>query len=352
MKKILITGFEPFGGDELNASWEAVRALPDMICGTAIVKTCIPVVFGEAARTVIEKAVSDGVDGIICVGQAGGRDKITPERLGVNSRMARIPDNAGNMPADEKICPVGKDSETSTFNVDRMAEAMASAGIPSAVSEDAGRYVCNDLLYSILHRFSGTDVKCTFIHVPYFDLQNTDGKPSLPLEVITDGLYRAIASAVTEARTDHSSLCTSLKALVDGVPHMTANLANAAALLYNSLHSVNWAGFYLRQGDSLVLGPFCGKPACISIPMGKGVCGSAASAEKTLVVPDVHSFPGHIACDGASNSEIVIPLMKNGEVIGVLDIDSPVPDRFSDEDRAGLEAFAKIIEDAIAYSQI
>ena len=147
--------------------------------------------------------------------------------------------------------------------------------------------------------------------------------------------------------TDYRSLNDTLCSLVDGVPHRTANLANAAALLYCSLEDINWAGFYLLEGDTLVLGPFGGKPACIEIPMGRGVCGSAAAEKRTLLVPNVHEFSGHIACDSASNSEIVIPLFFDGEVIGVLDIDSPRYSRFDEHDRIGLEEFAKIIEKAI-----
>ena len=147
--------------------------------------------------------------------------------------------------------------------------------------------------------------------------------------------------------TDYRSLNDTLISLVDGVPHRIANLANAAALLYCSLEDINWAGFYLLEGNTLVLGPFGGKPACIEIPMGRGVCGSAAAEKRTLLVPNVHEFEGHIACDSASNSEIVIPLFRDGEVIGVLDIDSPRYSRFDEHDRIGLEEFAKIIEKAI-----
>ncbi|MBR5252659.1 MAG: GAF domain-containing protein [Clostridia bacterium] len=147
--------------------------------------------------------------------------------------------------------------------------------------------------------------------------------------------------------TDYKRLCKELTALTDGVPHKTANLANASALIYQMLGRLNWAGFYLIENGILVLGPFQGKPACIEIPIGKGVCGTAVSLNKTILVPNVHDFPGHIACDGASNSEIVIPLRKNGEVVGVLDIDSPVLDRFSEEDKLGLEEFAKIVEEFI-----
>ena len=146
---------------------------------------------------------------------------------------------------------------------------------------------------------------------------------------------------------NYSELNDQLKALIDGVPHKIANLANASALLWGALEDINWAGFYLIEGDMLVLGPFQGKPACIEIAIGRGVCGTAVQQKKTLVVPDVHAFPGHIACDGASNSEIVIPLMRGDDVFGVLDIDSPVFDRFCEADRAGLESFAAILSEQI-----
>lgn len=147
--------------------------------------------------------------------------------------------------------------------------------------------------------------------------------------------------------TDYSALCENLRAIIRGVPYETANLANAAALLWQNLEKINWAGFYKMEDGKLVLGPFQGKPACIVIPVGKGVCGTAAARERTLVVPNVHDFPGHIACDGASNSEIVVPIRVRGEIWGVLDIDSPVFDRFSDTDRAGLEEFVNILRQVL-----
>ncbi len=144
--------------------------------------------------------------------------------------------------------------------------------------------------------------------------------------------------------TDYEALCAQFRALTENVPHRIANLANASALLYERLEDLNWAGFYLMEGDRLVLGPFQGRPACIEIPLGKGVCGTAAAQDRTQLVPDVHLFPGHIACDSASNSEIVVPLHGGGAVIAVLDIDSPWPGRFTEEDQQGLEAFARELE--------
>ncbi len=144
--------------------------------------------------------------------------------------------------------------------------------------------------------------------------------------------------------TNYDELNLQLRGLIEGVPHRIANLANASALLWQSLEGLNWAGFYLMKDGMLVLGPFQGKPACIEIRLGRGVCGTAAAEDRTQVVPDVHAFPGHIACDCASRSEIVVPIHSGGEVTAVLDLDSPLPDRFSQEDRRGLEEFAGILE--------
>jgi L-methionine (R)-S-oxide reductase len=132
-----------------------------------------------------------------------------------------------------------------------------------------------------------------------------------------------------------------LVALIEDEPNQIANLSNASALLNQFLDNINWVGFYLAEGRELVLGPFQGLPACVRIPFGKGVCGTSAAEGKTLRIADVHQFPGHIACDAASQSEIVIPLLKNGTVIGVLDIDSPIPNRFDEIDQRALEEFAK-----------
>ncbi|ALP36172.1 MULTISPECIES: GAF domain-containing protein [Paenibacillus] len=139
------------------------------------------------------------------------------------------------------------------------------------------------------------------------------------------------------------SVLGQLRALIHDEPNTIANLANASALLGHFLPDINWSGFYLYDGTELVLGPFQGQPACIRIPLGRGVCGTAAVERRTLVVEDVHAFPGHIACDAASNSEIVIPLIKNGELLGVLDIDSPLKARFDHEDRVFLEEFTAIL---------
>lgn len=147
--------------------------------------------------------------------------------------------------------------------------------------------------------------------------------------------------------TDYSALCRQLLALTQNVPYPIANLANAAALLWVSLPDINWAGFYILQEDVLILGPFQGKPACIRIPLGRGVCGTAAKQQTPQLVPDVHKFPGHIVCDSASRSEIVLPIHKGGKLYGVLDIDSTSLNRFSTEDLEGLSQAVKILEEAI-----
>ena len=136
-------------------------------------------------------------------------------------------------------------------------------------------------------------------------------------------------------------------AITDGIPHRIANLANISALLFQAMPDVNWVGFYLMEEGKLVLGPFQGKVACVEIEVGKGVCGTAVKEDAVQLVPDVHAFPGHIACDGASRSEIVLPIHKYGKIVGVLDIDSPLPDRFKAEDQVGLLEIIPIIEGII-----
>ena len=150
-----------------------------------------------------------------------------------------------------------------------------------------------------------------------------------------------------DRNTNYNLLNSSLKCLIEGIPYETANLANASALLWEYMADINWAGFYKMCDGQLILGPFQGKTACIIIPVGSGVCGTAAAENATQLVPDVHKFPGHIACDCASNSEIVVPIHKDGEVWGVLDIDSPLFERFTENDRKGLEEFVKILENAL-----
>ncbi|MGK9166524.1 GAF domain-containing protein [Inquilinus limosus] len=140
----------------------------------------------------------------------------------------------------------------------------------------------------------------------------------------------------------YRELLDQAKGLFAGETDAIANAANLSALIFHGLPDLNWAGFYLMRGGELVLGPFQGKPACIRIPLGRGVCGTAAERRQPVLVPDVHAFPGHIACDAASRSELVVPLLRDGTVLGVLDLDSPLPGRFDAEDQAGIEALAAL----------
>ena len=190
MRKILITGFDPFGGETINPSWEAVSVLPDEIAGYRLTKLRIPVVFGEGAEKVIETAEELLPDVIICVGQAGGRNAITPELVGINLRHATIPDNSGAQPQDEPIVQGGKTAYFSTLPVREMAKAIQAVGVPSQVSYSAGAYVCNDVLYTLLAHYENSTVRVGFIHIPYCKAQNKT--PSMPLEDIIKGLTVAI----------------------------------------------------------------------------------------------------------------------------------------------------------------
>jgi GAF domain-containing protein len=157
-------------------------------------------------------------------------------------------------------------------------------------------------------------------------------------------------------RPDYDLLVRQVSSVLEGERALIANASQFSALVYDTLADLNWAGFYLTvpskkgEGQDLLVGPFQGKPACARIPFGRGVCGTTAVEKRTIVVPDVHAFPGHIACDSASASEIVLPLLKDGAVIGVFDIDSPVPDRFSEEDRVGLERMLAAFMDATDFA--
>lgn len=164
-------------------------------------------------------------------------------------------------------------------------------------------------------------------------------------------MFEAKAIKVDDKAAFYDELTQQLEGLLGGERDAIANAANTAALLFTTLPDLNWAGFYfLRSPDELVLGPFQGKPACVRIAIGKGVCGTAAARRETVVVEDVHAFPGHIACDSASNSEIVVPLVRGGELLGVLDLDSPKHARFGAADQQGLEALARIFIDSLGSS--
>ncbi|CUJ14842.1 GAF domain-containing protein [Achromobacter xylosoxidans] len=155
-------------------------------------------------------------------------------------------------------------------------------------------------------------------------------------------MFEAAPIAADSKAALYAELAKQARALLDGEHDRIANAANLSALAYLALPDLNWVGFYLFDGTELVLGPFQGKPACVRIPLNRGVCGAAASQRQTQLVPDVHAFPGHIACDAASRSEIVVPLVHQGELIGVWDVDSPVPDRFDEDDRQGMEALCAV----------
>ena len=155
-------------------------------------------------------------------------------------------------------------------------------------------------------------------------------------------MFSGTASIATTKAEFYQELRSQLTSLLEGEPDAIANAANTAALLYHSMPDVNWVGFYLFKSNELVLGPFQGKPACVRIPLGKGVCGTAAERRQSIVVPDVNAFPGHIACDSASRSELVVPLVRHGALVGVLDLDSPMLGRFDETDRAGCESLVRI----------
>lgn len=190
MKTMLITAFEPFGGETINPSEKAVALLPDVVGGCRLSKRTIPVTFGEAAECVIRAAEEIQPDVILCIGQAGGRDAVTPELVGINLQYASIPDNSGAEPKDKPIKKGGETAYFSTLPVRAISEAIRTAGIPSRVSYSAGAYVCNDVLYTLLEKYHGTDTRVGFIHVPYTKEQGKE--PSMELSDIVKALTAAI----------------------------------------------------------------------------------------------------------------------------------------------------------------
>jgi pyroglutamyl-peptidase len=190
MKKLLITGFEPFGGENINPSWEAVLRLPNEIGEYELTKLCIPVVFGKATEKVMEVARELRPDAIVCIGQAGGRCAVTPELVGINLRHATIPDNEGNQPIDEPIVENGEKAFFSTLPVRKIATAIKEQGIHSQVSYSAGAYVCNDVLYTLLSHYKESATRVGFIHIPYSTEQNK--APSMDINLIVKGLTAAI----------------------------------------------------------------------------------------------------------------------------------------------------------------
>ena len=189
MRTLLITGFDPFGGEAINPAWEAVRLLPDRIADFRLCKLCIPTVFGKAAEEVLRGAEECAPDVILCIGQAGGREAVTPERIAVNIKDARIPDNEGSMPQGEFVIGDAPAAYFATVPVTEMAEAIREKGFPGKVSNTAGTFVCNDTLYRLLHHFRETETRVGFVHVPYLPEQGT---PSLPLTQTAAALQAAI----------------------------------------------------------------------------------------------------------------------------------------------------------------
>ena len=193
MKKLLITGFDPFGGENINPSWEAVKELPDRIGNWQITKMEIPTVFGSAADKVIAAAEGSRPDAILCIGQAGGRAAVTPEVIAINLQEARITDNIGNQPINIPVVADGPAAYFATVPIREMVQAIQTHSIPAALSYSAGAFVCNDVLYRLLHHFDGTDTQVGFIHVPYLPQQAKENQPSLPQDKIVEALKLAIS---------------------------------------------------------------------------------------------------------------------------------------------------------------
>ncbi len=191
MKKLLITGFDPFGGANINPAWEAVKLLPWEVGNYRLQKLQIPTVFAAGAQAVLNAAESYKPDLILCIGQAGGRSALTPERIAVNIRDARIPDNSGMQPKGERVIPEGPAAYFATVDVMAMAQAAVDRGLPATVSNSAGAFVCNDVLYTLLHRYHDTSTRVGFIHVPWLPEQ---GSPSLPLEQTVSALRAMVES--------------------------------------------------------------------------------------------------------------------------------------------------------------
>lgn len=199
-KKLLITGFDPFGGESVNPSWEAVKRLPDQIGSWQLIKMEIPTIYEKAAQTVLEKAKETMPDCVLAVGQAGGRAGVTPEVIGINLREAKISDNAGVKHAGEPIREDGPAAYFATVPVRKMVQNIQNASLPASLSYSAGAFVCNDVLYSLLDAFSGTNVKAGFIHVPFLPEQAPEGVKSLPLADIVKALISAIEAMDEESR--------------------------------------------------------------------------------------------------------------------------------------------------------
>lgn len=207
-KKLLITGFEPFHGGTVNPSWEAVAALPEQIGEWELTKLRIPVIFGKAGEAVLKKAETLGPDVILCVGQAGGRNAVTPEVLAVNVKDAPFPDNAGQLPVKEPVVPGGECAYFSTVPVRNLVRKVREAGISCRLSYSAGVYVCNDVLYRVLERYHGTETKAGFVHVPFLPEQAGEGQPSMTLEEMTRALTAAVMALDGDCAAEYRSIGT------------------------------------------------------------------------------------------------------------------------------------------------
>lgn len=194
MKRILVTGFDPFGGQPVNPAREAVLRLPDTVGGYEIAKLEIPTVFGLAAETVLQAASERQPHAILCVGQAGGRSAVTPEVVAINLREATIPDNAGNIPVNTPVVENAPAAYFSTLPVRDMVQAVKERGIPCALSYTAGTFVCNDMLYTLLHHYRDTDVRVGFVHIPYLPEQAGEGVPSMELDTVVEALTAMIGA--------------------------------------------------------------------------------------------------------------------------------------------------------------
>ena len=192
MKKLLVTGFDPFGGESVNPAREVVLRLPDAVGGYEITKLEIPTVFGLAAETVLQAAEELCPHAILCVGQAGGSSAVTPEVVAINLREASIPDNAGNVPVNTPVIENAPAAYFATLPVRDMVQAVKEKGIPCTLSYSAGTFVCNDLLYTLLHRYRDTDVQVGFVHIPYLPEQAREGKPSMELDAVVEALTAMI----------------------------------------------------------------------------------------------------------------------------------------------------------------
>jgi len=206
--KLLVTAFEPFGGEKINSAQEALRSVPDQINGAEIVKTCLPVVFGRSMEMLREVIRREKPDAVLCLGQAGGRSALTPERIAINLNDARLPDNDGQQPVDELIFPDGPDAYFTTLPVKSMVNAIRDAGLPAEVSNSAGTYVCNQLIYGLMyfisHEFPA--VRGGFLHLPYLDVQAAEhpGDPGLPCQDLTRGIIAAIKAITGTIRSPES----------------------------------------------------------------------------------------------------------------------------------------------------